>query len=124
MKEKPHDHFYRYHLDSTNVSIQDYARLICQYTYFLHRTAEDSLPPPMLQKLPLQSSFLSFSHYFFWLRVFAFPPYHHWGFSGSRNLLAKAILRILIVLVELVQGWGRRKKEIRWKAMLFERQIF
>lgn len=95
--------------------------LICHYTYFLERTSVllSTHFPLMLQKLPTQSSILSFFYYFFWLGGFKFPPCHYWGLSGLTRILAKAkaILSLLIALVETVQKWGSRP-ETRQKAML------
>lgn len=115
------DHSYRRYLDSTYVNIWDNARLNLSLHTFLTKNicpCWGLTCPPMLQKLPPQSSILSFSHYFLWLGGSALPPCHHWGFSGSRSLLAKSILRILIALMVLVQEWGKTKRETRWKAML------
>lgn len=71
----------------------------------------------MLQKLPIQSSILSFFYDFFLVGGSEFPPCHQWGLSGFTRILAKNLLSLLIALVELVQKWGYRL-ETRLKAML------
>lgn len=109
-----------YHLDSSNVYIWDNSRLnlslhilFYQEYLFLLRTHF----PSMLQKLPIQSSILSFFYDFFFVGGSEFPPCHYWGLSGFTRILAKNLLSLLIALVELVQKWGSRL-ETRLKAML------
>lgn len=110
-----------YHLGSSNVNIWDNARvnLLCTFLKKNICLVEDSLSYPCCKTFhsPPFSPFPTIS-FGLELYILFLPSLGGGRGSGVSSLLAKAIPRFLIALLELVQKWGSRKWETRWRAIL------